>query len=113
MAPMDPSTTPTRIKAPHGAKTTEITWGDGVRATYPNTILRGLCPCAHCQGHGGTINMVEGGNSELRDLSAVGNYALKLVWGDGHDTGLYSFRYLRELASRPEVTTTELPDGGV
>ena len=55
--------------------------------------------------------MVEGGNAELRDLSPVGNYALKLVWGDGHDTGLYSFRYLRELADRPDVTTTE-PDGG-
>ena len=95
--------TPTHIKAPHGARTTEITWGDGRRAQYPNAVLRGLCPCAHCQGHGGTITMQEGGNAELRDIDMVGNYALKLEWGDGHNTGLYSFRYLRELMERDDV----------
>ncbi len=93
----DPRSTPTHIKAPHGATTTEITWADGHRCIYPNTVLRGLCPCAHCQGHGGTIVFIEGGNAELRDLEAVGNYALKLAWGDGHDTGIYSFAYLRKL----------------
>ena len=99
--------TPRHVKAPHGAKTTEITWADGRRCVYPNEILRGYCPCAHCQGHGGDIEFVPGGNSELRDLEGVGNYALKLVWGDGHDTGLYSFRYLYQLAARPEVTVIE------
>jgi DUF971 family protein len=98
---------PTRIKAPHGATTTEITWSDGVRCIYPNEILRGYCPCAHCQGHGGTINFVPGGNSELRDLQPVGNYALALKWGDGHETGIYTFEYLRSLAERPEVEVIE------
>ncbi len=102
---MTTTASPTKIVAPHGATTTEIVWDDGRRAIYPNTILRGLCPCAQCQGHGGTIEMVEGGNSRLSDIETVGNYALKLVWGDGHDTGLYSFRYLRELMERPEVET--------
>ena len=100
---MEAALTPTHIKAPHGATTTEITWADGRRAIYPNEILRGLCPCAQCQGHGGTITMQHGNNSELRDIGTVGNYALKLVWGDGHDTGLYSFRYLRELSEREDV----------
>ena len=101
---MDPRTTPIHINAPHGATTTEITWADGRRAVFPNTVLRGLCPCAQCQGHGGTITMQEGGDADLRDIGTVGNYALKLVWGDGHDTGLYSFRYLRELSDRDDVT---------
>lgn len=95
--------TPTNIKAPHGASHTEVSWADGHTCVYPNSILRGYCPCAHCQGHGGTIEFVPGGNSELRDLQPVGNYALKLTWGDGHDTGLYSFRYLRELCDKDGV----------
>lgn len=93
----DPTTTPTHIKAPHGADTMHITWGDGHEARYPNDILRGFCPCAHCQGHGGKIEFVPGGNSQLREITTVGNYALQLAWGDGHDTGIYSFRYLRDL----------------
>jgi DUF971 family protein len=103
-AAMKPEHTPTHVKAPHGATTTEITWADGARCVYPNPILRGYCPCAHCQGHGGTIEFVPGGNSELRDIEQVGRYALKLVWGDGHDTGIYTFEYLRSLGDKPEVT---------
>jgi DUF971 family protein len=59
------------VKAPRGATTTEITWGDGARCVYPNAILRGYCPCAHCQGHGGTIEFVPGGNAELRELDLL------------------------------------------
>lgn len=103
----DPSITPTHIAAPHGAKTTVITWADGVRCTYPNTILRGFCPCANCQGHGGSIEFVPGGDASLRELEQVGLYALKLVWGDGHSTGIYSFRYLRDLADHDDVSVEE------
>ena len=49
-----------------------------------------------------------------RDLETVGTYALKLVWGDGHDTGIYTFRYLRDLCrcytcrvDKPDPTLTE------
>ncbi len=103
-----PEHTPTFIKAPHGSATTEITWADGVRCTYPNTLLRGYCPCAQCQGHGGTIEFVPGQNSELRDLETVGHYALKLVWGDGHETGLYTFEYLRALAENDGVARVKI-----
>jgi len=43
------------------------------------------------------IQFQEGGNLELRNLEQVGNYALGLSWGDAHETGIYSFRYLRAL----------------
>ena len=103
----DPSLRPVRVKAPRNARSMEITWADGHASAYPHEILRGYCPCATCQGHSGTIKFVPGGEIEarfkpggdlvVRDIQQVGNYALQLVWGDQHDTGIYTFRYLRAL----------------
>jgi DUF971 family protein len=90
--------TPTAIKAPHGAENLEITWSDGQKSCLPHSILRGYCPCAGCQGHAGPIRFRPGGNLELRELAPVGNYALGLTWGDGHNSGIFTYRYLRELA---------------
>src|SRR5262245_33050980 len=102
----DPRTIPTGVKAPHGAKVMEIQWADGHKAVLPHEILRGYCPCAHCQGHGGTIKFVPGGNLEIRDIQQVGNYALQFVWGDSHDSGIYTFRYLRSLCQCDECKPT-------
>jgi DUF971 family protein len=93
----DPRITPTGVKAPHGATVFELGWADGRHHRYPHRILRGYCPCAGCQGHGGSIRFVEPPNLELRDIERVGNYALALRWGDGHDSGIYSFAFLRRL----------------
>jgi len=92
-----PSTTPIELRAPRGARTLEIDFEDGHHASYPHEILRGYCPCAVCQGHQGPIRFVPGGDLELTDLVEVGDYALQLVWGDGHGTGIYTFSFLREL----------------
>ena len=91
------------VKAPHGASTLEITWGDGHVCSYPHRILRGYCPCAGCQGHSGTLSFIPGGNLELREIERVGNYALSFGWGDGHATGIYTFRYLRALCELIEA----------
>lgn len=103
----DPRLIPTQVKAPRNGRTLEIHWADGHIGVYPHDILRGYCPCATCQGHSGTIRFVPGGelearfkpggDLELRNLSQVGNYALGFEWGDGHSTGIYTFRYLRSL----------------
>lgn len=98
----DPKNTPTSVKAPHGAKVMEIQWADGHKAILPHEILRGYCPCAHCQGHGGSLKFVPGGNLEIRDIQQVGNYALQFTWGDRHDSGIYTFRYLRSLCQCDE-----------
>jgi prepilin-type processing-associated H-X9-DG protein len=95
--PQDPATTPTEVRAPHGGDEMTILWVDGHVSRLPHAILRGYCPCAHCQGHGHELRWVEGGSTDLRDLERVGSYALQLVWGDRHDTGLYTFRFLRAL----------------
>ncbi len=93
----DPRITPTGVKAPHGARVMEISWADGHVSVLPHDILRGYCPCAHCQGHGATVKYVPGGDLDLREIERVGNYALGFTWGDGHSTGLYTFRQLRAL----------------
>jgi DUF971 family protein len=88
---------PVNVKAPHGARELQIAWADGAKCAYPHEILRGYCPCATCQGHAGPIRFISGKDLELRELEQVGNYALGLTWADGHNSGIYSFRYLRSL----------------
>jgi len=95
----DPRHKCTAVRSPRGAKVTELDWADGHKGKYPHEILRGYCPCAGCQGHSAQIAFkpAEGIALELDDIQPVGNYALCFKWFDGHDTGLYSYRYLRSL----------------
>ena len=74
-----------------------ITWDDGHVGEYPFAYLRGWCPCAGCQGHGGDKRYVHAANTDLDKISVVGYYALQLRWGDGHETGIYTYQYLRQL----------------
>ncbi len=121
---VDPRTTPTNVRAPRNARVMHIAWADGHDGVYPHDILRGYCPCAGCQGHSGTIRFIPGGeleprflpggDLELREIEQVGNYALRFTWGDGHETGIYTFRYLRSLcrcdACRPSNEGDERPE---
>ena len=79
-----------------------IRWTDGVVIDYSMSGLRGWCPCAQCQGHGGQRNFVRVDNPELAGVEGVGRYAVRLIWSDGHGTGIYPYAYLRELADAPE-----------
>ena len=104
---MEPRLKPTNIKAPHGATVLEISWQDGHRSALPHEILRGYCPCAGCQGHSGSIKFQTGGNLEIRQIQQVGNYALSFTWGDTHDAGIYTFRYLRALGDLVDTQGAE------
>ena len=77
----------------------EIAWEDGLRTRLPVPLLRGWCPCAACQGHAPGIRFREHG-LEVRLLAAteVGAYALGLQFSDGHDSGIYTWTFLRQLA---------------
>jgi DUF971 family protein len=101
-SPQTPSAMPLEIRAPRGARVMYVQFDDGHQGVYPHEQLRGYCPCAGCQGHAGPIEFVEGGDLELTDLSEVGNYGLQLTWADGHATGIYSFRFLRDLCACAE-----------
>lgn len=97
------------IRAPKGATVMELDWSDGAGFRVTHEILRGFCPCAHCQGHQGPIRFVTGGDLVLRDIEEVGQYALRLIWNDGHQTGIYTYVHLRALceASERESPTTQ------
>jgi DUF971 family protein len=69
---------------------------------YPLRYLRGYCPCAHCQGHGGPLRFVDVEDPRITRIDEVGSYAVNIVWRDSdgvplHTTGIYSFDYLRDL----------------
>lgn len=97
----DPTSQPVELAAPRGATSLTITWSNGARTEYGHALLRGFCPCAHCQGHQGPVRWADGVGDEdptLLDVEEVGNYAVRLSWPDGHATGIYSFDFLRRLA---------------
>jgi DUF971 family protein len=110
MTPRESRTTPTGIKAPHGATVFQISWADGTVHHLPHRILRGYCPCAGCQGHGGGIRFHDAGAPDLLKLQQVGNYALELEWSDRHATGIYTFPYLRQLGELHAVHGDALPE---
>lgn len=82
-----------------------IEWEDGAISTLPIGYLRGWCPCAGCQGHG-TVVQFHPVSAELgiEHMSEAGAYALHLRFSDGHDTGIYTWQWLRAIApeSPPE-----------
>jgi DUF971 family protein len=78
-----------------------VTWADGRVCRYNAARLRRLCPCAQCVNEftGERVLKAEAVADDLtiEDVGIVGRYALTFRWRDGHDTGIYSFRYLREI----------------
>jgi DUF971 family protein len=78
-----------------------ITWSDGHVGDYDYATLRGWCPCALCQGHGNERRFVRTADPRLRSIESVGAYAVNLAWSDDHDTGIYSWAYLREICPCP------------
>lgn len=76
-----------------------LTFEDGLRASFTAEFLRVLSPSAEVQGHGpGQAVTVPGKRGVgITALEAVGNYALRIIFDDGHDTGIYSWAYFREL----------------
>ena len=74
-----------------------VLWDDDTLSDYPFAYLRGWCPCAVCQGHGGERHFIEVENPQLVSINMVGNYAVNPTWDDGHETGIYTYAYLRSL----------------
>lgn len=81
-----------------------LAWADGVEHFLPLEMLRRACPCAACQGEPDAMGRVVkpptsyGEKSfEMVNLETVGGYALRPYWADGHQTGMFSYEYLRQL----------------
>ena len=103
---MEESTTPVRIDVKKD-KSIEIQWGDGKVVVYSLSLLRTACPCALCKEARekstqpkSRLTVLPGNYSNpmhIAQAQLVGNYALKVEWSDNHDSGIYSFSYLRSL----------------
>ena len=83
-----------------------IRWNDGEETFLNLELLRRACPCAACGGEPDVLGRVARpsvsyvpAGFELTGFQVVGGYALQLRWGDGHDSGIYSFQYLRRLGN--------------
>ena len=101
---MAPSSTPTRLAADQEAQALTVEWADGRVSTYSYEGLRRACPCAECRGgHGRMAEPVDPVVFRLpslmtyrvKELRPAGHYALQIVWGDGHGSGLFRWETLR------------------
>lgn len=91
---------PTDINLHKASKTLTLTYASGEEFTLPAEFLRVHSPSAEVQGHGKPILQFGKLNVGLSKLEPAGNYALKLTFDDGHDSGLFTWEYLYELGKR-------------
>ena len=81
-----------------------IKWSDETETKYDAAVLRRACPCAGCvhEWTGEKILKTENIADDLTfsSIGIVGRYALNFIFSDGHDTGIYTFNYLRQLSEK-------------
>jgi DUF971 family protein len=100
MAQNEISLLPADITVDNPDAEVRILWRDGQVSVYAFDKLRAACPCAECKAHKQDDNPLRQAmlvSVELESAELVGNYALQLVWRDGHRFGIYSWAYLRSL----------------
>jgi DUF971 family protein len=99
-------------------KGVRIDWKDGHSSQYELQYLRDRCPCAQCTGaHGGPGRnpqpesplQVYKPRLKMQSVEPVGNYAFRIVWSDGHSTGIYSYEHLREICPCPACQGSSAP----
>jgi DUF971 family protein len=90
---------PTEIKLRRLSRLLEIAFDDGRRFELPFEYLRVCSPSAEVRGHGPGQETLQIGKHDvvIRSVDPVGNYAVRLVFDDGHDSGLYTWAWLYEL----------------
>jgi DUF971 family protein len=92
-----------------------VKWNDGHVGFSDFVILRWNCPCAACKGEMGMpgrldfIKSLEPDETKMERLEAVGLYALKPTWSDGHESGFYTYEHLRALCQCAQCMTAK-PD---
>ncbi len=98
-------TPPTEIRYRKKSRLLCLTFHDGVTASLSTEYLRVHSPSAEVKGHGPGQEVLQTGKQDvaISRIEPVGNYAVRLVFDDGHDSGLYSWKYLHQLASNHET----------
>ena len=96
----DPKIWPTEIRLAKHKKSLAVTFSDGQTHEYSAEYLRIVSPSAEVQGHSPSQRQTIPGkrNIEIMKVEPVGNYAIRLTFTDLHDSGIYSWDYLSEIA---------------
>lgn len=103
---------PTRLKLEPNSLIVE--WNDGFRAAVPFKTLRDACPCAACKEEAAKpldpfriLKPNELAPLGLKGMEPVGRYAYRILWSDGHDTGIFTMEHLRSLCQNAGLTNTQ------
>ena len=102
---------PTEIRLRRGVGRFEIDFDDGARFVLPARLLRAMSPSAADRGHGGpSFEPFVGIRNDVRlqNVQAVGSYAVRLVFDDGHDSGLYTWERLHRIGREADALTARL-----
>ncbi|WP_018151133.1 gamma-butyrobetaine hydroxylase-like domain-containing protein [Leeia oryzae] len=96
---------PTEIRLHQQSRQLELTFSDGASFKLSCEYLRVFSPSAEVRGHSPEQAVLQIGKREVNitDILPVGQYAVKLVFDDGHDTGLYSWSYLYDLGKQYDI----------
>lgn len=95
---------PTEIKLHQQSRILEVAFNEGSRFNFPCEYLRVFSPSAEVRGHGPGQEVLQVGkkNVEIKAIEPVGQYAVVLVFSDGHDSGIYSWDYLYDLGRKQD-----------
>jgi DUF971 family protein len=93
---------PTEIKLHQASRLMELSFADGTSFRLPYEFLRVYSPSAEVRGHGPGQETLQVGKRDvtIAEVEAVGHYAIRPKFSDGHDTGIYSWDYLYDLGVR-------------
>lgn len=96
---------PTEIRLHRASRVLDVAFADGRRYVLPCEYLRVFSPSAEVQGHGAAEPVLVPGKQAvaITRIEPVGHYAVRLVFSDGHDTGLYTWPVLRELGENHDA----------
>lgn len=92
---------PTELKVSKDRKQFTVTFNDDARFALPAEMLRVLSPSAEVKGHGPGQEVTVPGKRDvgIANLVPTGNYAVRIAFDDGHDTGIFTWSYLHELGT--------------
>lgn len=88
---------PTKIHYSKSQASLQLSYADGTEYQLSAEYLRVYSPSAEVRGHGNAVLQTGKKDVQIWQLEPVGNYALKISFNDGHDSGLYTWEYLQEL----------------
>lgn len=100
---------PSEITLHQRSRELEIAFSDGARYSMPYEFLRVHSPSAEVRGHGPGQEVLQTGKRDVNVLGVepVGSYAMKIEFDDGHDSGLYTWEYLRYLGKQQDALWQE------